>query len=204
MAVAVPKRQAAPAPPPTRTTPPKRRRKAAPGRRTTPAPARGSRAAAPARAAAAPARRAPAPARRPPQRARPKTRRSPGAGVIPLAGRTAVAVRELPDSGLMIRMTRGRAWIAVLGVLLAGIVALNVMTLSFAASTGGIDAQITALAHENRILENRDAKRSGIGRTRAAGAGLGLSMPSSESIAFADFDRETIAKAATRLAAASP
>ena len=36
----------------------------------------------------------------------------------------------------MVRMTRGRAWIGVLGVLLAGIVALNVFTLSFAATAG--------------------------------------------------------------------
>ena len=52
---------------------------------------------------------------------------SQGAAAIPLvAGRAAVAVRELPDSGAVVRMTRGRAWIAVLGALLAGIVALNV------------------------------------------------------------------------------
>ncbi len=69
-----------------------------------------------------------------------------------VAGRTAVAVRELPDSGLIVRMTRGRAWIGVLGVLLVGIVALNVVTLSFAASAGKIDEQITALDQENSML----------------------------------------------------
>ncbi|MGE0067953.1 MAG: hypothetical protein AB7T48_11445, partial [Solirubrobacterales bacterium] len=135
---------------------------------------------------------------------RPKTRRNPGARVIPLAGRTAVAVRHLPDSGLMVRMTRGRAWIGVLGVLLVGIVALNVVTLSFAASAGKIDAQITALEKENSLLGNRAATRGGVGRVRAAGSALGLSMPSSESIHFVDSNRDAIAKAAARLAAASP
>ncbi len=180
MAVAAPKRRTAPAPPPSRTTPPKRRKRAV---------------------APAPVRRAPA---RAPQRARPKTRRSPGARVIPLAGRTAVAVRDLPDSGLMVRMTQGRLWIGVLGVLLVGIVGLNVVTLSFAASNGGIDEQITALERENGILKVRDAQKSATGRVRSGGGELGLAMPSSESIRFIDFDRDTIATAAARMAAASP
>ncbi len=219
MAVAAPKRRTAPAPPPARTTPPKRKapqRKAAaaapaaPARRkkaAAPAPTRRRKAASPrAGAVAAPARTAPArrPPARAPQRARPKTRRKPGARVIPLAGRTAVAVRHLPDSGLMVRMTRGRAWIGVLGLLLAGIVALNVVTLSFAASSGRIDAQITTLEEENGLLGNRAATRGGIGRVRAAGSEFGLAMPSSESIRFVEFNRETIATAAARLAAASP
>ena len=104
----------------------------------------------------------------------------------------------------MVRMTRGRAWIGVLGVLLAGIVALNVVTLSFAASAGKIDAQITALEQENGLLGNRAATRGGIGRIRGAGSSLGLAMPSSEGIHFVQFDRKTIATAAARLAAASP
>jgi len=196
MAVAVPKRRTAPAPPPARTTPPKKRRQApAPRSRaaTAPAPAR-----VPTRK---PARKAPA---RAPQRAKPKVRRNPGARVIPLAGRTAVAVRQLPDSGLIVRMTRSRAWIGVLGVLLVGIVALNVLTLSFAASAGRIDQQITLLDQENRLLVNREATKGSVERVRAAGAEAGLAMPSSADTVFADFDRETIATAAARLAAASP
>ena len=77
-------------------------------------------------------------------------------------------------------MTRGRAWIGVLGVLLVGIVALNVVTLSFAASSGKIDEHIAALEQENSILRSRDAQRSGIGPVRHAAAPLGLAMPSSD------------------------
>jgi len=199
MAVAVPKRRTAPAPAPSRTTPPKRRKAAAPAT----APKR--RKAASARAVAvpsrAPARRAPA---RAPQRARPKTRRSPGARVIPLAGRTAVAVSQLPDSNLMVRMTRGRTWIGVLGVLLVGIVALNVVTLSFAASAGKIDQQITALDRENNLLSNRDATKTGVGQVRDAGSALGLAMPPSSEIDFVDVGPDDVATAAARLAAAGP
>jgi hypothetical protein len=199
MAVAVPKRSTAPAPAPARTSPPKRRKAAAapataPKRRKKPVSSR-----AVAVPAHAPARRAPA---RAPQRARPKTRRKPGARVIPLAGRTAVAVRHLPDSGLMVRMTRGRAWIGVLGFLLAGIVALNVVTLSFAASAGKIDQQITALEKENNVLANRDATIGGPGRVRDAGSQIGLSQPASDRIQFIDVSPDDPAKAAARLAAA--
>lgn len=199
MAVAVPKRSTAPAPAPARTAPPKRRKAVAPA--TAPKRRKAASARAVAVPARAPARRAPA---RAPQRARPKTRRNPGARVIPLAGRTAVAVRHLPDSGLMVRMTRGRAWIGVLGVLLVGIVALNVVTLSVAATAGKIDQQITALDQENNVLSNRDARLSGVGPVRDAGSAIGLSQPSSDTINFVDVSPDDVATAAARLAAAGP
>src|SRR5262245_41399094 len=93
---------------------------------------------------AAPRAKAAAPAKRAPARRRPAPARRPAGQLIPIAVNTASAVGRLPDSGLMVRMTRGRVWIGVLGVLLAGIVALNVLTLSFAASAGQIDQNIQA------------------------------------------------------------
>ena len=198
MAVAAPKRKTAPAPAPSRTSPPRGKPRRA-RRRRRKAPARARAPARPRKAAPWPLRRRPRarprrakrpraklrPAKRPrvrrllasaparaPRRARTTSRAAAvGGQLIPFAGRTAVAVGQLPDSGLMVRMTRGRAWIAVLGVLLVGIVALNVVTLSFAASSGKIDAAITALDQENSILRGRDAQRSGVGPIRqAAGA----------------------------------
>ncbi len=190
MAVAAPARRTAPAPAPSRTTPPKRkaaparpapRKKAAPVRtpRTRPKPRAG---------AAAPARRAPA--------------RRVGGQLSPLAGRTAVAVGQLPNSGLIVRLTRGRAWIGVLAVLLAGIVALNVITLSFAASASKIDAQMTVLDEENSVLGVRDARLYGTGAMRNAAGALGLAMPSSDEIHFTDAGPEDAVVAAQRLAAA--
>src|SRR5687767_11636042 len=102
----------------------------------TPCRARSMPSAAPARSS--PARRAPAPGRRPRARLAPRRRRSgqtPIAGFVPVAvGRTAGAVGGLADSGLVVRLTRSRLWIGLLGALLVGIVALNVMALSFNAS----------------------------------------------------------------------
>ena len=206
MAVAAPKRRSsvAPAPAPSRTTAPKRK-KAAPSRQPAKAAPRG-RTAAPARApsrraaATAPARRAPA---RAPQRARPKPKRGAGGQLIPLAvGRTAATVRHLPDSGLIVRMTRGRAWIGVLGVLLAGIVALNVVTLSFAASSGKIDEQITALEEENSTLKGRVAERFGTDRIRFEAAQQGLVMPNLEAPKVIEYSPQDVATAVQRLAGA--
>ena len=216
MAVAAPARKTAPAPAPPRTAPPPRkaaaapaapaRRKTAPGRKAAPARAPRTRPKPKGRAATAPAPARKAPARSP-RRAAPKPKRSVGSvggQLIPFASRTAVAVGQLPDSGLVVRMTRGRTWIGVLGVLLVGIVALNVVTLSFAATSGKIDAQITALEEENPVLSGREARVFGIGPVRSAAGALGLSMPASESIHFTDAGPDDVATAAQRLAAASP
>ena len=164
---------------------------AAPARRSTAAPAPApSRTTAPKRKAPA---RKPTP-RRAPATARPK--------LAVAAGRTAVAVRQLPDSGLVVRMTRGRAWIGVLGLLLVGIVALNVATLSFAASAGQIDEQITALEKENSMLGGREAQHYSTARIRSQGAAIGLAMPTTEEPRSIEFEPADVATAAARLAAA--
>jgi hypothetical protein len=185
MAVAAPKRRsaAAPAPAPSRTTAPKRRK-----------------------ASAAPARQAPVrrpPARKPPQRARPKPKRAATQPRLALVvGRTAATVRDLPDSGLIVRMTRGRAWIAVLGVLLVGIVALNVVTLSFAASLGKIDEQTTTLEQENSSLGGRLAQKSATPRIHYEAATQGLVPSTSEEPKVIEASSGDAAVAASRLAAA--
>jgi hypothetical protein len=157
------------------------------------------------RRAAAPAR---VPSRKaPPRRTPPKTApvRRPGGQLIPLAVGTAGAVRRLPDSGLMVRLTRGRAWIALLGVLLVGIVAVNVVTLSLAATVGHIDQNVLALEQENSLLRGRDAQRSGSARVRHdAEATLGLLMPTTEQIGYVEAGPNDVAVAAQRLAAAGP
>jgi hypothetical protein len=145
-----------------------------------------------------------APARRAPAR-RPAPKRRPAATqprLVVTAVRTAEAVRQLPDSSLVVRMTRGRAWIAVLGVLLVGIVALNVATLSFAASSGQIDEQITTLENENSMLEGLEAKRFSTARIRSEASALGLAMPNTEEPQVIELSPDDVATAAGRLAAA--
>ena len=102
----------------------------------------------------------------------------------------------------MVRLTRGRAWIAVLGMLLAGIVGLNVLTLSLAATAGEVDAAVTALDQENPILRGRDDRLTSPGPIRQAAVPLGLAMPAAEEIHFTDAGPDDVATAAARLAAA--
>jgi hypothetical protein len=158
-------------------------------------------AAAPARA---PRRKRPAltvaPARKPAPRKAPVRR--PGGQLIPIAVGTATAVRNLPDSSLMVRLTRGRAWIAVLGVLLVGIVALNVMTLSLAAGAGHVDQNIQALDEENSFLRGLDAQRSGADRVRHDAADLGLSAAAVDQVGSVRATSQDVETAARRLAAA--
>jgi hypothetical protein len=199
MAVAAPKRHSsvAPAPAPSWTTAPKRNQP----KTTRRAPAKPTSRAAAAAPARAPARRAPA---RAPQRARPKPKRKNAGGqLIPIAvGRTAATVRHLPDSGLIVRMTRGRTWIAVLGVLLVGIVGLNVVTLSFAATAGKIDEQITALEKENSTLRSRVGQKFGTERVRFEAAQQGLVMPNLAEPQVIEYGPQDLNAAVQRLAAA--
>ena len=166
------------------------------------------RAAAPARA---PVRKKPpalevAPGRKAPARKTPAPRRAParhpGGQLIPIAVGTATAVRHLPDSSLVVRLTRGRAWIGVLGVLLVGIVALNVLTLSIAASAGHIDQNIQALDQENSALRSRDAQRSGSTRVRHDAGALGLLVPTTDQVGYVQAGPRDVAVAVQRLAAA--
>jgi len=102
-----------------------------------------------------------------------------GAAMVPVAAaRTAGAVTELSDSSLIMRLTRGRGWIAVLCALLSGIVALNVVSLSLNAGAGRTSFQIDALKTENSALRGQIAERLSATRVEDAAANLGLANPS--------------------------
>jgi hypothetical protein len=102
----------------------------------------------------------------------------------------------------MVRMTSGRVWIGVLGMLLAGIVAVNVVTLSIAASAGHVDQNIQALSSENSLLGSRDARLSGSARIRHDAAAQGLMAASSDQVGYVQASPHDVAVAAQRLAAA--
>jgi hypothetical protein len=126
----------------------------------------------------------------------------PGPGhLVPVAvGRTAVAMRGLPDSGLVLRLTRGRAWIGLLSVLLTGIVALNVVSLSLSATQGKLSQQAQILEQENSALRARLAERLSSARVRNAAASLGMAAPDSTDINYRDASKDAVRLAAQRLA----
>lgn len=123
-------------------------------------------------------------------------------GLIPVAvGRTAEAVRHIPDAGLIQGLARGRAWIAVLAVLLAGIVALNVAALSFTASAGRMDQRATELEQENSALRAQLARQLSNGRVEAAALGLGMVQPATDEYAYRTADEALMPAAAERISA---
>jgi hypothetical protein len=98
--------------------------------------------------------------------------------------RSAGAVRDLSDSGLIHRLTRGRGWIAVLCALLGGIVALNVLSLSLTAGSGQTSLRIDALKTEVSSLQAQIEEKLAAGKVEAEAARLGLANPDPQTISF--------------------
>lgn len=145
-------------------------------------------------------RRKPAPSRRqaPRRASRPKmTLYRSSSSLIPVAaGRAAVAVRELPDSGAVVRLTRGRLWIMVLGTLLVGIVALNVISLGLNASAGRTAQRANEVERANSALRAEIAEKLSAGRVEAAATSLGLTVPAPEEISYLTYGDSDLARAA--------
>lgn len=161
------------APAPSRRTPSRKPRKPPPKARASAAKARPR-----ARAASAPAR---LPRRNLAQPA------LAGAALIPQAAVGAVgAVRDISDSSLIVRLTRGRGWIAVLCALLAGIVALNVFSLSINSTSGRVSQQISEVERANSALRASLAEELSAGRVEEAAARLGLATPPGDQVTYLD------------------
>ena len=154
-------------------------------------------------AAAATARKAPASPRPAPRRKPRSTRRAPaprarrapagrlmrpavaGAALFPQAAvRSAGAVRDISDSSLIMRLTRGTGWIGVLGALLVGIVALNVLSLSLTAGSGRLSLQIDEYKTEISALHAQIDERLSASRVEAEASRLGLAVPDPKAITY--------------------
>ncbi|HWF50687.1 MAG TPA: hypothetical protein VG294_08610 [Solirubrobacteraceae bacterium] len=125
----------------------------------------------PARDFPRPAPRIPSPARRAPV---PATRGARALGFV----------RRLPDHSLTDRLVRGRAWIPVLGVLLVGIVAMQVSLLQLNASMGRAIEQGTLLQTKNGQLRAQVASLGAVSRIEGIAAGMGMVMASPSQMTF--------------------
>lgn len=106
-----------------------------------------------------------------------------GAALLPhAAARTAGAVRDISESGLIHRLTRGRIWIGVLCALLAGIVGLNVLSLGLNASAGRTSEAISELVQKNSALRGELAEKLSASRVEAQASLLGLIAPAAGDI----------------------
>jgi hypothetical protein len=121
--------------------------------------------------------------------------------LVPLAvGRTAFAVSGLADSGLVHRLTRGRLWIGALATLLVGIVSLNVLALSFNATSSRVGRQADGLKREISALRAQIATDGASNqRVQAAAASLGLFVPEPGDVGYLRAGEDDAAVAAKRL-----
>jgi len=121
-------------------------------------------------------RRAPGPVVRPRPRPVPAPReRETQPGGLPR--RAGAVVVSLPDHPWLDRLVRGRAWIPLLGVLLAGIVAAQVEILKLGASMGRSLEQTTTLTNANEQLRGSVAGLADDQRIERLGGAMGLVLP---------------------------
>jgi len=104
----------------------------------------------------------------------------------PLPSRAADFIRGLPDHSLLDRLVRGRAWIPVLGVMLAGIVAMQVEVLKLNASMGRSIALASSLQTRNELLRTSVSSLSNSHRIERLAARMGMAMPGPTSVDFLD------------------
>lgn len=161
----------------------------------TAARARASVATRPATARPKPARTT-RPAKRAPARRRAAARRRQPAGLIPAA---VNRVGDIADSGLMVRMIRSRAWIGVLAALLAGIVTLNVISLSYTASSGRVAARSAQLERANAVLRAKLTKDLSGPHVESTAAANGLLAPEPGDIEYLDAGDQYAQAAAKRI-----
>ena len=119
-------------------------------------------------------RRAPRPAPRPATDRRPAKAAKPTTGVLRGIGAFIVS---LPDHALLDRVVRGRAWIPLLGVLLAGMVAAQVEILKLGASMGRSLEQTTTLTSQNELLRDSVAALSDDQRIEHLATNMGMVLP---------------------------
>jgi hypothetical protein len=114
----------------------------------------------------------------------------------PLGARVVAAVRGLPDHPLLDRVIRGRVWIPLLGVMLAGIVAMQVEVLKLGASIGRSLQSETVLQSHNELLRASVAALADDQRIERIAAAHGMVIPAPDGVGFLTARRVDGARAA--------
>jgi cell division protein FtsB len=113
-----------------------------------------------------------------------------------LARRGIAAARTLRDSHVVDRLVRSRSWIGLLGVLLIGLVALNVSLLKLNAAAGRNAEWAKKLRVENADLRAHVSRLGSGEQIQASAHTLGLVMPTAASVHYL-----TVGRGDARLAA---
>jgi hypothetical protein len=93
-------------------------------------------------------------------------------------------IRGLPEHTLLDRIVRGRAWIPLLGVLLVGIVAMQVEILKLGTGMGRWIERSSSLSTKNQALQASVAGLMDDQRIERLAAGMGMVMPDPTAVSF--------------------
>jgi hypothetical protein len=108
-------------------------------------------------------------------------------------------IRGLPDHPLLDRIVRGRAWIALLGLMLGGIVAMQVEVLKLNASLGRSLGLSSSLQSRNGMLRASVSSLSDAGRIERLATRMGMVMVGPTAWHFLNADEANPAKAAASI-----
>ena len=124
---------------------------------------------------------------RPVQRPRVATPRAAAPAVaLPQLPRLVDVLVGLPDSRWIDRLLRGRAWIAIIGLALIGLVFMQVSMLKMNAGIGQSVERTATLERQNADLRATVSQLSSEERIQRAAADMGLIMPPAGDIRYLD------------------
>jgi hypothetical protein len=167
------------------------------------------------RSAAAP-RPARAPGHRDPRRAAPgprgprrvsgpaRGRSAPASRRTSLPARGLLLIRGLPEHTLLDRIIRGRAWIPLLGVLLVGIVGMQVEILKLGTGMGRWIERSSTLSAKNEALQANVAALMDDQRIETLAAKMGMVMPDPTTLSFLSAQPGVAAQAAANIHSPDP
>ncbi len=138
---------------------------------------------------------------RPARRPAPARRRSGGATARPA---TRVATPRFDGVALLDRLLRGPAYIALVGVLLAGIVFFNVDVLELNHGIARTDTRATQLKRQNAALTLKLAKLGSSERIQRVALDRGLVLPQPGDVRYLRANREDAAHALRVMTAPDP
>jgi hypothetical protein len=93
-------------------------------------------------------------------------------------------LRALPEHRVLDRLLRGRIWIWLIGVLLGGIVAMQVSLLKLNAGIGRAVTTTATLERQNAAIEGEIARLSSSERVKSAAFDEGMVMPPAGAVEF--------------------
>ncbi|MCW3048767.1 MAG: hypothetical protein JWO74_3051, partial [Solirubrobacterales bacterium] len=119
-------------------------------------------------------------------------------------GAVARRLRALPDTRLLDRLVRGRAWIGLVAVALMGIVFMQVSMLQLNAGIGRAVTSADTLDRENSTLRAQISQLDSGEQIQKVATQLGMVMPAAGDVRFLDARQADGARAAANITAPAP